>query len=44
MADEKETYVNYLLTCIQNMFLACGYNTSDVIAEMDVSQSAEVNA
>ena len=28
---------------IQNMFLACGYDISDVIAEMDVSQSAEVN-
>lgn len=55
MADEGETEIGQfsvfnrssvkhkLPQYIKNMFLACGYDASDVIVEMDVSQSAEVN-
>ena len=37
----RPTVKHKLPVYTQNMFLACGYDTSDVVAEMDVSQSAE---
>ena len=37
----RPTVKHKLSVYTQNMFLACGYDTSDVVAEMDVSQSAE---
>ena len=55
MADEGETATgpfsvfnrpsvkHKLPVYIQNMFVSCGYDTADVIAEMNVNQSAEMN-
>ena len=55
MADEGETATgsfsvfsrpsvkHKLPVCIQNMFVSCGYDTPDVIAEMDVTAEIDVN-